>query len=155
MRNDSPVSVLLNDEVLDTSRQVWHTSLSDNREVERLQRRRRVTVIMIGLLFLLAGAILTGSVVHDLNNRAVSLSSLEETPCANMTDSECLRVRCPVSGWRWSEGERRCETLPGYQCCTACTNQYLCFSPGEDVKCCSGQAIAPSAYKSMCHRGTL
>ena len=109
--------------------------------------------MMIGLLFLLGGAIMTASVVHDLSNRDVSSSSLEEAPCSNTTDTECFSARCPVTGWRWSEGERRCETLPGYKCCTTCTNQYQCFSPAEDVKCCSGQAIAPSAYKSMCHKG--
>ena len=113
-----------------------------------------MTILMIVLLFLLAGAILTASVVHDVTSRAGS-GGWEEEQCANSTQEECEALRCPVTGWRWSEGERRCETLPGYKCCTTCTNQYQCFSPAEDVKCCSGQAIAPSAYKSMCHQGAV
>ena len=113
-----------------------------------------MTILMIVLLFLLAGAILTASVVHDVTTRAGS-SGWEEEQCANSTQEECEALRCPVTGWRLSEEDRMCSVLPGYSCCTTCTGHLQCFSQEQaaNLKCCFATGIVPSAYKNTCHKG--
>ena len=138
---------------------LWYSNLDyknhQDDEATRLRRRRRVTIIMITLLFLFAGVILTASVVHDVQSREVGQGSLEEPHCVNLTEGECQATRCPVTGWRWSEKEMMCEVIPGYKCCTACTGKFQCFPVSQtgDIKCCFANGIVPSAYKNTCHKG--
>ena len=124
-------------------------------EEKRLSRRRCITLLSIACVFLTSCAILTISVVHDVQARAGDDLEWEEFACQE-NDEDCLTLLCPEGmGWEGAGGE--CRQLPGYTCCTSCTQEYKCYKieEADGVKCCYTEGVVPSAYKQACRDGFL
>jgi len=179
MKEYSPIKVVINDgsDSKDTSeeslinfkqKQCSPCSVLDHNqngieanEVTRLLRRRRLTLMSILVIFLLAGAILTVSVVYDVRKRAemseATKDGWEEIVCTQ-DDMDCLKSLCPV-GMEWNQADRICDILQGWRCCTLCIPGFKCFPEEEsedpDNKCCKKTGVVPSTYKQTCQDGFL
>jgi len=172
MKEYSPIKVVINDgdsrdtseESLITIKQKQCLDLDHNQninEASRLLRRRRLTMVSILVIFLLAGAILTVSVVYDVRKRAeiaeATKDGWEEIVCTQ-DDKECLNSLCPV-GMKWNQDDRICDILQGWRCCTLCIHGFKCFPEAEsedpDNKCCKKTGVVPSTYKQTCNVGFL
>eukprot|EP00092_Neocalanus_flemingeri_P061443 GFUD01073863.1.p1 GENE.GFUD01073863.1~~GFUD01073863.1.p1 ORF type:complete len:170 (+),score=56.54 GFUD01073863.1:90-599(+) len=128
-----------------------------DREVEetRLARRRWITIVTIAAVFLVSAVILLISVVHDVQARNRGDLEWEEFSC-QQNDLDCLALLCP-DGMSWDMVAGKCKEVTGYTCCTACTQEYKCFTAEEAqiVKCCYAEGVVPSAYKQVCRQGYL
>jgi len=157
----APVTVVINGETLNNGSQESILNMKTSRnyaeqEEARLLRRRRLTILLITLVFILAGAVLTASVIHDVNNRRkMNPEDFVEIECSK-DDEDCISSLCP-EGMVWNEEQRKCIIKKDYTCCTLCTHEYKCYPRGQEtrVKCCYTNGVVPAAYKQTCKDGFL
>ena len=71
--------------------------------------RRRLTIIAIAAIFVISGAVLIFSVVHDLQNRS-EVGFIDEICSTN--DLECIENKCP-NGYKWKSDLNSCEYIEG------------------------------------------
>ena len=137
-----------------------HEEMADHVDREavekRLARRRCLKLVAIACVFLICSGILTISVVHDVQARAGDDLEWDTQFACQENDEDCLTLLCPEGmGWEGAGGE--CRQLPGYTCCTSCTQEYKCYKieEADGVKCCAGVGVVPAAYKMQCRDGFL
>ena len=72
-----------------------------------------MTILLITLVFVLAGAVLTASVIHDVNNRRkMNPEDFVEIECSK-DDEDCISSLCP-EGMVWNEEQRKCIIKKGW-----------------------------------------